>query len=330
MQSQPDLIDLGLARIELLKEFTLRSLNLQSSRNFLWVIRTDPALDDTLRQALLKTLNGVDNHILIASNENPNVQIQDLLAVDPSIVWSGDLERAKSYLRLETQTPRKILESRLDADDALHLDFVDHVQRVALDELPNQPSQWKIWCSSRHIEWQYHSATDSIDKTNGVLLSIKDSACVSAGLTIGYTEGVHVHDLPPIKHQQLAKVLPSCKKQKSKCLAFISLFPTALRARTPTSAGMLNVLLGQKVQVDRRYMKGAQQQETVQSQLWSATTPRFGFAPENGSRLRTYLKEHLGRIAADNLRGQCSAGHSCKESSKILLQAIVDNPEAFG
>ncbi len=331
MQNQPDLLDLGLARLELFKEFTLQSLHLQSSRNFLWVIRTDPHLDAALRQSLLESLSIVDNHLLIASNENPNVQSHDITSVDPTIVWSGDLERAKRYLRQETNAQTNIiLESRLDADDALHVDFVQHVQGVALAELPKEAAQWKIWCASHHIEWQYHSATDTIDTTSGVLLSMKDSVCVSAGLTIGYTEGVRVHDLPPIKHQQLAKTLRSCKKHKSKCLAFINLFPTALRARTPTSAGMLNVLLGKRVKVDGRYVKGAKKQETVQSQLWSVATPRFGFSPEQGSRLRAYLKEHLRSIAADNLRGQCSAGHSCKESSKVLLQAIVDHPEAFG
>lgn len=329
MQHQPDLIDLGLARLELFKEFTLKSMQLQSSRNFLWVIRTDPDLDDSLRTPLLDALSSVDNHLLIASNENPNIQIHEITSVDPSMVWSGDLDRARTYLQAQTSTPKKILESRLDADDALNVDFVQHLQEVAVVELPEEASQWKIWCASHHIEWQYHSVTDTIDSNAGVLLSIKNGACVSVGLTIGYTEGVRVHDLPPIKHQNLAKVLPSCKRHHSKCLAYIRLIPTALRARTPTSAGMLNVLLGHKVKMDRKYVAGAKKQEIIQQQLWEATTPRFGLAPEQGSHLRSYLKEHLQSIAVDNLRGQCSSGHSCKESSKILLQAIVDNPAAF-
>lgn len=329
MQHQPDLLDLGLARLELFKEFTLRSINLQSSRNFLWVIRTDPNLDESLKRPLLDALKSVENHLLIASNENPNIQVHEIISVDPSTVWSGDFDRARTYLQSETSQPKKILESRLDADDALNADFVKHLQEVAIMELPDEESQWKIWCASHHIEWQYHSATDTIDNSAGVLLSIKNGACVSVGLTIGYTEGVQVHDLPPIKHQNLARVLPSCKRHPSKCLAYIGLIPTALRARTPTSAGMLNVLLGQKVKMDRKYVAGARKQEIMQQQLWEATTPRFGLAPEHGSRLRSYLKAHLQSIAADNLRGQCSTGHSCKETSKILLQAIVDNPEAF-
>ena len=329
MQHQPDLLDLGLARLELFKEFTLRSINLQSSRNFLWVIRTDPTLDDALRTPLLEALSSVENHLLIASNENPNIQIHEILNVDPSMIWSGDWNRARTYLESVKSTPKKILESRLDADDALNVDFVEHLQEVAVVELPEEQSQWKIWCASHHIEWQYHSVTDTVDSSAGVLLSIKNGVCVSVGLTIGYTEGVQVHDLPPIKHQNLAKILPSCKKHPSKCLAYIRLIPTALRARTPTSAGMLNVLLGQKVKMDHKYVVGAKKQEVIQRQLWEATTPRFGLTPEHGSHLRSYLKEHLKSIAADNLRGQCSSGHSCKETSKILLQAIVDNPAAF-
>jgi hypothetical protein len=328
MQNQPNLLNLGLARLELFKEFTLRSMGLQSSDNFLWVIRTDPALNTSLREPLIEALSGIDNHLLIASNENPNVQIHDIITVEPEQVWSGDLERAKVYLQSQSAT-QKILESRLDADDALHLNFVEYLQEHALAELPEEMSQWKIWCASLHMEWQYHSVTNDFDTTTGILLSLKDSTCVSAGLTIGYTDGLQVHDLPPIKHEKLARSLPSCTTQDLSCLDFISLFPTALRARTPTSAGMFNVLLGRKERVDGRYIKGAKKQETVQNQLWAVTTPRFGFEKEHASRLRVYVKEHLRSIAEDNLHGQCSTGHSCKESSKLLLQAIIDDPEAY-
>lgn len=328
MQNQPNLVNLGLARLQLFKEFTLRSMELQTSRNFLWVIRTDPALNASLRDPLVEALSGVDNHLLIASNENPNVQIHDIITVEPERVWSGDLDRVKTYLQSQS-TPRKILESRLDADDGLHVQFVEHLQAHALEDLPDEMAQWKIWCASRHIEWQYHSVTHDFNTTSGILLSLKDSTCVSAGLTIGYTEGLHVHDLPPIKHEKLAHVLPSCDEQDLSCIDFINLFPTALRARTPTSAGMLNVLLGQKEMVAGRYVKGAKKQESVQNQLWAVTTPRFGFTTEDASRLRVYVKEHLRSIAEDNLRGQCSDGHSCKESSKLVLQAIIDDPAAF-
>jgi len=267
---------------------------------------------------------------LIASNENPNIQIQNIVTAQPDTVWSGNFESAKKYLqRPSSFGVRKVLESRLDADDALHFQFVDYLQERALSELRNEPAQWKIWCSSRHLEWQIHSVTDSVNITAGLLLSLKDNFCISPGLTIGYTEGTRAHSLPPIKHQHLADELPSCNDQDLNCLDFVESFPVALRARTPTSAGMMNVFLGGKVKVPGRFLKGVRKQERVQNQLWSVAKSRFGFSPGSASRLRSYISDHLESIAADNLRGQCSGGHSCKDSSKVLLQAIIDDPEAF-
>jgi hypothetical protein len=196
-------------------------------------------------------------------------------------------------------------------------------------DLPEEDAQWKLWCASQHFEWQYHTATDSIDPSSGLLISMKDSGCISAGLTLGYTEGLTVHDLPPIKHQNLGHSLPSCQNQDLRCLDFINLLPTALRARTPTSAGMMNVLLGRNQKVNKRYYRGAIQQETLQNQMWTMVVPRFGFAQEQASQLRTYLTKHLAAIAKDNLKGQCSDGHSCKDVSKMVLQAIIDDPSAF-
>jgi len=330
MQNQPDLIELGLARLELFRDFTVRSLQEQSSPNFLWVIRTDPALHPSLKEPLLELLRDVNNHLLVATNENPNVQVQSILGVNPDCIWSGDLSAAHKYLQPRSSLPSKVLESRLDSDDALHYQFIEYLQVHAIWDLPTEKAQWKIWCASQHFEWQYRTATNSIDRNNGMLLSMKDRGCISAGLTIGYTEGLEVHDLPPIKHQNLGHILPLCKKQEQlRCLDYISLLPTALRARTPTSAGMLNVLLGGHQKVDKKYFRGAVQQEKLQDQMWTLVLPRFGFDRKRASQLRTYFSNHLAAIAEDNLKGQCSDGHSCKDASKILLKAIIDNPSAF-
>ena len=330
MQNQPDLIELGLARLELFRDFTLRSLQEQSSPNFLWVIRTDPSLHPSLKEPLIELLRGVNNHLLVATNENPNVQVHSILSVDPTSIWSGDLSAAQEYLQPHSLLPSKVLESRLDSDDSVHHQFIEYLQVHAIWDLPTEHAQWKIWCASQHFEWQYRTATDSIDQNAGILLSMKDRGCISAGLTIGYTKGLAVHDLPPIKHQNLGRTLPLCKNQQQlHCLDYITLLPTALRARTPTSAGMLNVLFGGHQKVDKRYFRGAVQQEKLQDQMWTLVLPRFGFDRKRASRLRTYLSNHLAAIAGDNLKGQCSEGHSCKDASKVLLQAIIDNPSAF-
>jgi hypothetical protein len=335
MQNQPNLVDLGLARLELLKSFTLASLAQQTSQNYLWVLRTDPDLNASLKEPLLDILMEHDHHLLVPSNENPNIQIGELMRLDPNSVWSGDLEWAKSYLEGKPDgSVSRVLESRLDADDALHLEFVETVQANADVKLVSEEPTWRIWCASRHVEWQYHApawGNTTSDKSVGALLSLKDNGCISAGLTIGYTEGVQVHDLPAIKHDQLPKVVPSCKKKKkkSKCLDFINLIPAALRARTPTSAGMLNILLKTKGKADPRYQKGALSQESLQFRLWNLIGSRFGFTNDNAAQLHNYLKRNMRAIAVDNLKGQCTGGHSCKKSSKIMLQTIIDHPESI-
>jgi hypothetical protein len=336
MQNQPHLLDLGLARIELLKAFTIASLEQQTSQNYLWVIRTDPNLDVSLRRSLIEALKDHDHHLLIASNENLNIQVHHLTTVDPNSVWSGDLSYATSYL---LQKPREnigarmVLESRLDADDGLHLKFVETIQTHAKALLSSREDHsWRIWCASRHVEWQYHEAwkTEVKSPLVGGLFSLRDVGCISAGLTIGYIEGLKVHDLPPMRHDQMRNLVPSCdKKRKTRCLDFVNLLPTALRARTPTSAGMLNIMLKEKGTADRQYEKGALHQKHVQEKLWKLIGQKFGFLPETAARLHDYLKANMQSIAADNLEGQCTDGHSCKNSSKILLQTIIDRPESI-
>lgn len=41
-------------------------------------------------------------------------------------------------------------------------------------------------------------------------------------------------------------------------------------------------------------------------------------------RTKLYLQEHMTGIAEDNLRGQCTKGHSCKRSSKVLLKKLLE------
>jgi hypothetical protein len=92
---------------------------------------------------------------------------------------------------------------------------------------------------------------------------------------------------------------------------------------------MLNIMLNEKGTADRKYEKGALQQKHLQEKLWKLIGPKFGLLPETAARLHDYLKINMQSIAADNLEGQCTVGHSCKNSSKILLQTIIDRPESI-
>ena len=85
MQHQPHLIHLGLARLELMKSFTIESLVQQTSQNFLWVIRTDPNLNATLKEPILDFLKDYERHLLIADTENGFVK--QWSKKETGIVW---------------------------------------------------------------------------------------------------------------------------------------------------------------------------------------------------------------------------------------------------
>jgi hypothetical protein len=336
MQSQPDLVDLGLARLEMLKAFCIGSLRQQTSDNFLWIIRTDPNLNATLREPLLEALKGIDRHLLVASNDNPNVQIHVLANLDPLSVWSGDLEWAKNYIGLSANPDAAlpVLESRIDADDGLNSKFVAYAQKKGLVALVSKQPFWRIWCAKQNMEWQYETAWESnpSELSRGQLVTLGTGYCLSAGLTIGYTAGVHNDDLPHIRHDMLHRTIAPCNDKsessdddgspQSHCLDSIDVSPAALRARTPTSAGMLHVI-SNATKADK-YIKGAKKQRVVQNKLWFLAQARFGFKKKSAENLHRYLEVNSRKIAEDNLRGQCTHGHSCKNGARATLQAIID------
>ncbi|KAL3912617.1 MAG: hypothetical protein SGILL_006813, partial [Bacillariaceae sp.] len=95
MQNQPNLLQLGEARLHLFRRFFLASLKQQSSRNFCVIVRTDPQLDPILKEGLIASLEDFNvTHVLVASNEIPKSQYQDVASdkIQPSDVWSGSLE----------------------------------------------------------------------------------------------------------------------------------------------------------------------------------------------------------------------------------------------
>ena len=155
MQHQPDLVELGLARLKLFQTFTLPAMEAQINKGFTWLIRTDPLLHEDLKRPFLDCiLNSTvkDRVILFAQNSNPGSFHQSSL-VNETDVWIGSLER---YQNLVTQAKQKeiaVLETSLDADDAIPHDFIDYIHREAVAHLTD-PKDWMYWCTHYHMEWQ--------------------------------------------------------------------------------------------------------------------------------------------------------------------------------
>lgn len=323
MQEQPHLVDLGFARLKIFEHFCLPTIVQQTSQNFVWIIRTDPELDERLKQPLLELLRNHSNYFVVASNANPEGfrHVQSMSDITEASVWAGDLNQLREF-HAAAQS-RIVVESRLDADDGLHTGFVDYMQKTAPLYIP-RPDSWTIWCASKHLEWHYSSPFFSkSDVDEGFLVAIKLTACVTPGLTMVYGKDVNREDLPKGTHHLLHKVTDVCKHHlDDHCLRrFEDLMPGAIRVRTPTSAGMGNVLVGNHGQ--RKIYNKFEKQVNLQSEMWTGVKNVFCISTVNAKIVRDYIKVHLQAIAADNLKGQCTKGHSCKVSSIGILKLII-------
>ena len=50
----------------------------------------------------------------------------------------------------------------------------------------------------------------------------------------------------------------------------------------------------------------------------------FGIDADDVRRANRFIQENIVGIARDNIKGQCTPGHSCKLSSKELLQRLTE------
>ncbi|KAL7545076.1 hypothetical protein ACHAWF_008436 [Thalassiosira exigua] len=126
----------------------------------------------------------------------------------------------------------------------------------------------------------------------------------------------------------------------------------AVRSRTPSSAGMKGVVpdLNQRTMIEHMpeltdmmwtIMKDGEKSRVCTLAILDAkdVRPNFGsvassteFAISNGNLIATneYFSKHIYDISEENARGQCTIGHSCKASSKDLLQQYVDLKQEMG
>jgi hypothetical protein len=349
MQEQGNLTALGRSRLALFKTFCLPTMQHQSSRQFLWIIKTDPGLDPLILQELVTDLQDYPNFFLVASNVNYRInenfpgawrggaEIQDLAR---SQIYTGNQTLLLTAMALRDQLP--VLETRLDADDGLHVQFLEQVQNEALDKFgvddknedgtsstngddeSSLTPKWLYWCARRHMEWHWQDertcgSDDTVcqlDQKYGSLSGVSHSQlCITPGITVGFPVGVEEHEVPVHPHHLLAKLIQNLPPEEgcgyqntSDCLIFVHTFIfEAIRSRTPTSAGMLNVV-GEREDNDPNTVKSP----WVTYAYWNMLHESFRIQREQVQWMHHYLSDHLIEIAHDNLLGQCTTGHSCK------------------
>jgi hypothetical protein len=265
MQEQGNLTALAKARLALFQVFCLPTMRNQSTQQFLWIIKTDPNLDPDVLAALAEELRPFPNFFLVASNNNFRInedfpgawrdgaEVQDL---SQSIVYTGDqalLENAMAFHR--STDPYPVIETRLDSDDGLHLDYLKAVQNAAIDILKQPGKQedsranWMYWCSRRHVEWHFAEklqGNEAIWKqitTFGAFQGIQHSnLCITPGITVGFGFGVSEKDVPVYGHHVLVDKIRETPNDQAcglpnhnNCLQFVEGFVfEAIRSRSPT------------------------------------------------------------------------------------------------
>ena len=197
-----------------------------------------------------------------------------------------------------------------------------------IENLP--PPRWLYWCTRRHLEWHssLNQTTDDpvVDVSAGVLSPVEHSKlCVTPGITVGYNIGVEAKDVPVYSHNSLLANIGNTRDCYGNengddfsgapgCLDLVErLLFCALRSRTWTSAGMRNVLL------ESRYLPG----DELMSKLWELLEERFAIDRTRALVTQSFLVDHRKQIAYENLLGQCTSGHSCKEEAKNELRRIA-------
>ena len=367
MQFQPDLLELGRARLETFRTFCLPTMVHQTSSNFLWIIHADPELNPQIKGALIDIISPYSNFLLVGSNSFPSnfrkTTGADLVS-DPSKLWSGDISLARMGYKASLIWP--VLETRLDADDGLHNYFVELVQKEAvlslgakcnhengekhqIDKLRTHDwqqqsisstetfpdstveGQWKMYCAFTSMEWQplnpfpHDDSFADPNEAYGSVVGVATPYCQTPGLTIGYCPDMPFTDIPNAPHHKLLQTVPECPDGEylsSKCVKRLKMLsPASIRARTVTSHGMMNVMVseGETREVYRHVANQMEKQDV----LWSGIEEYMHITKRDSARTKSYIMSHQAAIAADNLKGQCTKGHSCKNSTQEVLQKIA-------
>lgn len=241
-----------------------------------------------------------------------------------------------------------------------HLTSIDDGEVNGSNDGPEAP-RWLYWCTRRHLEW-HASSNDAMseerkqmygDSTLGFVVPIRhDEFCITPGMTVGFNAGVESRDVPVQAHDHLYRELhnsTACYAPKdrpqpdhqggskieqetrgnqkvtvddddevdanSACLVLVEdLLFCALRSRTWTSAGMKDIDFNPAYPPSRE----------LTDKLWMLLEGRFNIDKTKVTETLQYFTDHRREIAYENMLGQCTQGHSCKEKAKEELKGIME------
>ena len=240
---------------------------------FIWIIKVDPNLDRDILDELRAVLEPAKKRLfalVVGSNANYGIGIKpggwrggeagrDVLdAYDDGRVYfpqqrgdddddddAGGYAHARETIRraYDARNDRVVLETRLDADDAVNVDYFAALQRLALRTLVDRgigdhdgreddgdddddatgdgddrfdggdgsrtTARWLYWCPRTHIQWNPSVGSDGGETTTsggdpGTLQVLqRPNHCITPGLTLGFAVGTREEDVPRYTHEKL-------------------------------------------------------------------------------------------------------------------------------
>jgi hypothetical protein len=330
-QLQPHLVELGKARLELFETFCLPTMirQLDVQHGFLWFVMTDPDLDSTLMQRLEQLLSPYPHFYLVASNEKL-VRPAELVTLNQTtqVIRTGDIDLL--YRQLFNIRLPLLIETRLDADDGLSSITLSEIQRMVLEDLPADTRGWQIICSRIHYEWRNNDITDLFSvigdndgggdnistntdistssgprkMSSGKIRVVREKICVTPGYTLVRHRPTYSIDFPPwprTGHNLIVIEWPECSANDTSdnvrsynCWKKLGNFPSAIRSRTITSAGMSRVAPPSK---NNMY-------DNQTRLFWQLVERDFGILESKAISTSEYLQHNLPYIVEENLKGQ--------------------------
>jgi hypothetical protein len=301
----------------------------QTSSEFIWIIHTDPKLHHELRSQLRAMLLPYPRFYLIGSNHRFNLDNDSSWRENgklllKSTIYCGDIALLRQVY--VTRHTRPVLETRLDADDGLHSDYLSVIQSAASivfasteqQQQQQQQQQWMYWCSKRHLEWFLGDMLQPVEHSK---------LCISAGITVGYNVNSGTIPVPHYPHDVLYKKIveghcAGAGAGVKVCIRLLEELPFgAIRSRTPTSAGMMGV-------DEMKRLSTLHEHEQHSARFWNVVHEQFHIP--STVLVSSYLRDHMVEIAKDNLAGQCTVGHSCKMQAKEDLQRLIETRGLVG
>lgn len=308
-QGQPNATVLGHARLKLFEEFCLPSMVGQTTDNFIWLIYTDPQLDRALRNAMVELLKPYGHFFFVASMHNVLWKDGQATNLTQATVYTGNQTLLEHVMAKRDLVP--VLETRLDADDALHVRYIEDLQREAAEFFYIQGVRWMYWCVQHELQWYWigHKGQSAEQKSHGLTLALSNKDfCPTPGLTLGYNSGVDMASIYRRKHSLLLQRLRQKNENQNfcgpgrpgpECLQIVRRYPfPALRTRTPTSSSMIMEEFDAT-----KLMEFANHRN--KSSAFGLIASDFGIGRQNCARTIQYLNDNILCLARAALVDIC-------------------------